>query len=260
MSSDARRSDAPELSFIMPCYDEEEVIPYTIPRFVRAFEEAGYRLELVACDNGSSDRTGEILQAFAAEGLPVVPHRVEVNEGYGNGILRSIPHCRGEWIGMIPADGQVDAEDVVRLYESVMHSDGRVIGKVHRRFRMDGVVRSIVSFFYNLFVLALWPRIGTFDVNGSPKIVHRDVLHAMALESKDWLLDPEILIKAHYMGIRLIEMNVFARMREHGSSHVRPATAWEFVHRLLGFRLGRDFSREFAGWRNAQGAAPSAAE
>ena len=104
-----RAGDAPELSFIMPCYDEEEVIPYTIPRFVRAFEQAGYRLELVACDNGSSDRTGEILRGFVDEGLPVVPHRVEVNEGYGNGILRSIPHCRGEWIGMIPADGQVDA-------------------------------------------------------------------------------------------------------------------------------------------------------
>lgn len=245
----------PELSFIMPCYDEEEVIPYTIPRFVRAFQQAGYRLELVACDNGSSDRTGEILAGFARQGLPVVPHRVEVNEGYGNGILRSIPFCHGDWIGMIPADGQVDAEDVVRLYESVMHSDGRVIGKVHRRFRMDGVVRQVVSFVYNLFVLMLWPRIGTFDVNGSPKIVHRDVLEAMQLESRDWLLDPEILIKAHYMGVRLIEMNVFARMREHGSSHVRAGTAWEFVHRLIGFRLGGEFAR----WRRGQQAAAATA-
>lgn len=251
MSGDAGVADAkdgPDLSFIMPCYDEQEVIPYTIPRFVRAFEQAGHRLELVCCDNGSTDRTGEILAEFARQGLPVVPHRVDVNVGYGNGILRSIPHCRGDWIGMIPADGQVDAEDVVKLYESVMHSDGRVIGKVHRRFRMDGPIRSVVSFVYNLFVWTLWPGIGTFDVNGSPKILHRDVLEAMQLESRDWLLDPEILIKGHYMGVRLFEMNVFARMREHGTSHVRPATAWEFVHRLLGFRFGRDF----AAWRRGQ--------
>ncbi len=239
------KSIQPELSFIMPCYNEEEVIRYTIPRFVRAFGEAGYRLELVACDNGSSDRTGAILQDYADKGLPLVPYRVEVNEGYGNGVLRAIPVCRAPWIGVIPADGQVDAEDVVRLYESIMHSDGRVIGKVHRRFRMDGVVRSVVSFLYNLFVLMLWPKIGTFDVNGSPKIMHRDVLRAMQLESKDWLLDPEMLIKAHYMGVRLIEMNVFARMREHGSSHVDAGTAWEFVRRLIGFRLGKSF----ANWR-----------
>jgi glycosyltransferase involved in cell wall biosynthesis len=241
----------PELSFIMPCYNEEEVIPFTIPRFVRAFEQAGYRLELVTCDNGSSDRTGEILTDFARRGLPVVPHRVEANVGYGNGVLQSLPFCRGKWIGIIPADGQVDAEDVVRLYEAVMHTDGQVIAKVHRRFRMDGVARSIVSYFYNLFVLLLWPGLGTFDVNGSPKILHRDVLAAMNLESQDWLLDPEILIKGHYMGIRLVEMNVFARMREFGSSHVRPGTAWEFVHRLVGFRLGREFAAWRRGRRNA---------
>ncbi len=237
--------DMPELSFIMPCYNEEEGIGYTVPRFARAFARAGYRLEIVACDNGSSDRTGAILEELAAQGLPLVPHRVEVNEGYGNGILRSVPLCRAPWIGIIPADGQVDAEDAVRLYEAVMGSDGRVIAKVYRRFRMDGPVRSVVSFVYNLFMTLLWPRIGSFDVNGSPKIIHRDVLGEMCLESRDWLLDPEMLIKAQYLGIRVIEMNVFARMRERGSSNVTAVTAWEFVRRLLGFRLGSSF----AGWR-----------
>lgn len=245
-------AQVPEISFIMPCHNEADVLPYTIPRFVRAFEAAGYRLQLVACDNGSSDRTGEILAEFAGQGLPVFPHRVEVNEGYGNGVLRSIPRCRAPWVGIIPADGQVDAEDVVRLFESVFSSDGRVIGKVHRRFRMDGPVRSLVSFAYNLFLHLLWPRIGTFDANGSPKIVHRDVLNSMQLESKDWLLDPEILIKGHYMGLRLLEMNVFSRMREHGSSHVRAATAWEFVHRLVGFRMGRSIAEWRRRWQETE--------
>ena len=63
----------------MPCYNEQDVIPYTIPEFVRAFEAAGHRLELIACDNGSSDRTGEIIKALAAKALPVVYHRVEPN-------------------------------------------------------------------------------------------------------------------------------------------------------------------------------------
>ena len=45
------RSRAPEISLIMPCYNEEEVIVYTIPQLVEAFENAGHRLELVACDN-----------------------------------------------------------------------------------------------------------------------------------------------------------------------------------------------------------------
>jgi len=227
-----------EISFIMPCYNEQDVIPYTIPQFLRAFEAAGHRLELIACDNGSHDRTGEIIKSFVAKGLPVVYHRVEMNEGYGNGVLNSIPVCTSPWIGIVPADGQVDAEDVARLFEVVKHTDGRVLGKVRRRFRLDGLVRKIISILYNGFVWILWPRLGSIDINGSPKIIHRDVVAVMDLQSKQWFLDPEIMVKAHYLGVRVLEMNVFARMRSNGLSHVRPAICLEFVAGLLQFKFG----------------------
>ena len=242
-------AERPHISFVMPCYNEEEILEYTLPRLVNAFVDAGHRFELIAVDNGSSDRTGEIIQSFVDAGLPVVRHRIEVNEGYGNGLLRGIPLAKAPWIGFIPADGQVDAEDVVRLYESVQHSSGRVLGKVRRRFRMDGPVRWVVSVTYNLFMLMLWPRLGSLDVNGSPKIIHADVIEAMRLESKDWLLDAELMIKACMMGIRCLEMNVFSRMREAGASHVDSTTVWEFITRLLGFRFGPTLGKW---WRSYQ--------
>ena len=229
----------PALSLIMPCYNEEAVIGYTIPRLVQAFENSGFELQLVACNNGSSDRTGELIRGYIAEGYPIVLKHIEINRGYGNGILESAPLCTGEWIGIIPADGQVDAEDVVRVFESVSRSDGRVLGKVFRRFRLDGAWRVFVSRFYNLFMLALWPGIGSHDVNGSPKIMHRSVFEAMRLESRNWLLDPEIMIKAAYMGIKVIEMNAFSRMREQGQSHVEVMTIWSFIAVLLSFRFGK---------------------
>lgn len=233
----------PELSLIVPCYNEQAAIPYTIPQLVQAFERAGHRLELIGCDNGSRDRTGEILREFAAQGLPVVYHRVEPNEGYGNGVLKSISVCRAPWIGIIPADGQVDAEDVARLFEAVKHTSPPMLGKVRRRFRMDGPLRKVVSIFYNGFVWMLYPRLGSIDVNGSPKIIPRDALAAMDLQSKQWFLDPEIMIKSHYMGVRVLEMNVFARMRGNGLSHVRGSTAWEFFVKLLRMRFGGELSR-----------------
>ncbi len=233
-----KKIDNPLLSLIMPCYNEEDVIGYTIPRLVQAFQQNDYPLELVACDNGSSDRTGEMIQEFIEQGLPVVLNRIEVNNGYGNGVLNSIPLCKGELIGIIPADGQIDAEDVLRVYESVARSNGKVIGKVFRRFRLDGPWRTVVTTFYNLFMVALWPRIGSYDVNGSPKILPRQVMLDMKLESKNWLLDPEIMIKAGYMGVAVIEMNAFARMREHGQSHVQVSTIGQFITILLQYRFG----------------------
>ena len=241
----ASAGTGPELSLIMPCYNEQDAIPYTIPQLCEAFEAAGHRLELIACDNGSSDRTGEVIKSLAARGLPVVYHRVEPNEGYGNGVLKSIPACTADWIGIIPADGQTDAEDVARLFEAIKHIDGLVLGKVRRRFRMDGVTRKLISIAYNLFVFCLWPRMGSIDVNGSPKILQRRVLERMELTSKEWFLDPEIMVKAHYMGVRVLEMNVFARMRGNGLSHIRGSTCWEFFRNLLGFKFGGGLGR----WR-----------
>jgi glycosyltransferase involved in cell wall biosynthesis len=237
----------PEISLIMPCYNEQAVIPYTIPQLVQAFEQAGHRLELIACDNGSRDRTSEIIKSLAAKGLPVVHHRIERNEGYGNGILQSIPLASAPWVGIVMADGQVDAEDVARLFEVLKHTDGRVLGKVRRRFRMDGLTRKIVSVAYNGLVWLLWPRLGSIDINGNPKIVHRDVILEMDLQSKNWFLDPEMMIKAHYLGVRVLEMNVFARMRSNGLSHVRASACLEFFRNLLRFRFGGALTE----WRNS---------
>lgn len=228
----------PDLSLIMPCYNEEESVGITVRRLVAAFGAAGFGLELIAVDNGSKDRTGEILRRLAAEHPGVRPHRVEVNQGYGFGLLSGIPLARGKWVGFIPADGQIDAEDVVRLYEAAAESNGHVIAKARRRFRMDGLQRKLVSIAYNIMIRTLWPRLDSLDVNGTPKILPREAVHAMRLESNGWFLDPEIMIKGHALGMRVLEFNVFARMRGNGISHVRASTCWEFFRNLLWWRFG----------------------
>jgi glycosyltransferase involved in cell wall biosynthesis len=237
----------PDVSFVMPCYNEEAIVGYTIRQLQTAFSRAGHRLELIAVDNGSTDSTGAVIGELAAQNPLVRPVRVERNEGYGYGVLAGLPLCSAPWVGIIPADGQVDAEDVVKLFEAVVATKGTAVAKVRRRFRMDGLTRTLVSTLYNLFVRLLWPRLASIDVNGTPKILPRAVVERMHLQSKGWLLDPEILIKAHYMGLRILEFNVFARMRGGGLSHVRPSTCWEFFRQLLVFR----FSRRMSEWRRS---------
>jgi polyisoprenyl-phosphate glycosyltransferase len=250
----------PDLSLVMPCYNEEDAVAYTIGRLTSAFERAGHRLELIVVDNGSRDSTGEIISQIAASNPTIVPCTVAVNEGYGNGILVGFELCRGPWVGSIPADGQVDAEDVVRLFEAVVSARGPVLGKVRRRFRMDGLMRKLVSVSYNLLVLLLWPRLGSIDVNGTPKIFPRSAMLAMNLQSKGWFLDPEIMIKAYYMGLRVLEFNVFARMRGTGVSHVRTSTCFEFLRNLLHYRFSDEMPRWRDGLRQAQASRETAAE
>lgn len=238
-----------DISLVMPCYNEEESVPVTIPRLITAFTGAGHRIELVAVDNGSTDGTGAALKELAAQFPQVLIEHVAVNRGYGNGLLSGVPRCSATWVGFIPADGQVDPSDVVHLFEAAAASRGDVVAKARRRFRMDGLWRKVVSVSYNLLVRILWPRLDTLDVNGTPKILPRAALDAMKLESRGWFLDPEIMIKAHYMGMRVMEFNVFARMRGSGTSHVRRETCLEFVRNLVSYR----FTSRLRSWRRGLG-------
>lgn len=244
----AHDSDRPDLTFVVPAYNEAGGIGPVVGRLFSAFADAGYRLEIVVVDNGSTDGTGAVLARMQETQPDLRVHRIEVNHGYGDGILQGIPLASAEWVGMIPADGQVDAEDVVRLYEAALATDGQIVAKVRRRFRLDGAWRKVVSVSYNLMVLVLWPGLGTLDTNGSPKLLRREALRTMQLTSRGWFLDPELMIKAHHMGLRVLEVNVFARMRGTGLSHVRPTTCWEFFTELLRYR----FTGVLARWRRDQ--------
>lgn len=143
----------------------------------------------------------------------------------------------------------MDAEDVVRLFEMALLSRENVVAKVRRRFRMDGATRKVVSFGYNIFVRLLWPGM-VGDVNGTPKILPSHLIAAMQLTSKGWALDPEIIIKAHYMGVRVIELNILSRERCIGSSKIRADAMWELVRALVGFRFSPQLRQLRGEWKH----------
>ena len=70
---------APDLSIVMPCYNEAENVPHTVPRLVKAFTQAGCVFEVVVVDNGSKDATWERLGALV-EQFPGIVRRVKVEQ------------------------------------------------------------------------------------------------------------------------------------------------------------------------------------
>lgn len=233
-----RPTERPLLSLAVPCYNEAENIRNTAIRLVQAFRERQLDLELVLVDNGSKDETGQIIDQLVAEGLPVVKEVVEVNQGYGYGVLRGLARCRGPFVGFICADGQVDAVDVAKLFEIAAHARTPKLVKVRRRFRMDGLIRKVVSIGYNGFANLLFGGLGSIDLNGNPKILPRSYCERMNLQSHDWFLDAEVMIKAKRLGLPVHEINVLGQMREGGSSNVRATTVSEFLVNLFRARFG----------------------
>ena len=228
----------PELSLTIPCYNEEASIGETAPALVRAFEEAGVVLELVLVDNGSTDNTSQVLDDMIADGLPATKVSIATNTGYSPGIIRGLEACTAPIIGFVHADGQVAPADVVMVYRLMEHREQRVLAKVRRRFREDSWRRKIVSIIYNGLMQVMFGWLGAIDINGSPKLFSRETFRKMRLQSTDWFLDPEIILKAKRLGIRTIEIDVEGRPRAGGASHVRRQTMFEFFGNICRYRFG----------------------
>jgi dTDP-4-dehydrorhamnose 3,5-epimerase-like enzyme len=248
-----RENWAPEVSLAMPCYNEEACLGETAPALIDAFEEAAVDFELVLVDNGSSDRTGAIIDAMIAAGRPITKVRLAVNRGYGHGIQRGLEACRAPLIGYLCADGQVAARDVVHTYYLMAHRREEVLAKVRRRLRKDSWKRKLVSVCYNGLMYTCFGWLGSIDLNASPKLFSRENWKRMQLRSTDWFLDPEILLKARGLGLQVIELNVEGHPRAGGLSHVRRETMLEFLRNIWRYWRGQ----EFRAWQGGLGVGPN---
>lgn len=231
----------PDLTFVVPCYNEQAVVGETIPPLWAALAAEFPSAELLLVDNGSTDGTGAILARLAETDARIRVVTVPVNRGYGLGVLTGYRAARGGCIGHIPADGPVDPADVAMLARKAVTLGAGTLLTAVRRDRQETWIRRTVSGIYNTLFMVIFGAY-TPDINGTPKFVHRDDLTRLALSSEDYFLEAEMMIKARRTGMRTVAISVDSRMREGGMSKVSTRllrTCLEFGRNMLRARLGR---------------------
>ncbi len=226
------------LSLVIPFYNEEKNVRGVVSGLVSSFEDTSTDYELILVNNGSADQSPRILEDLAKERpdkIKVV--HVPVNQGYGWGIISGLRQASGEFVGYMCGDGQIRPADVATAFNCMRNGDGDLV-KVKRIARRDGFIRKILSTGYNWLFLVVF-NVKTLDVNGSPKILKRELLEIVSPVSKDWFIDAEIMIKAKHLNLRIAEVPVEFLRREAGRSHVAFSAIWEFVKNMLNYKLGR---------------------
>lgn len=209
------------LSVVIPCYNERDNLS---PMFERLAEACGHRsaeLEVILVDNGSTDGSFEAMTALRARhGMEdwVRLHRVEVNRGYGAGILAGLAQASGQWLGWTHADMQTDPYDVLRAFDRLRTwPGGNVVVKGRRRGRnpFDAL------FTFGMQVLAgLALRVSLDDINGQPKVFERDfyLRHLRQGAPEDFSLDLYLLYQARMAGMEILEVPVYFAPRRHGTA------------------------------------------
>ncbi|MGB9691284.1 MAG: glycosyltransferase family 2 protein [Candidatus Sumerlaeaceae bacterium] len=107
-----RQDETPDVSIVLPAYNEENAITGVIDAIRAAMSPTPYRYEILVVDDCSTDATAE---RAAEKGVRVVRH--PVNRGSGAARRTGILEARGEIVVMLDADGSYDAASIPRLLE-----------------------------------------------------------------------------------------------------------------------------------------------
>src|SRR4029079_92854 len=146
-------AEAPRLTFFFPAFNEEENIERTVEL---ALSEIGPlvdgSLEVLAVDDGSTDRTPERADALAAADPRVRVHH-QPNRGYGGALKAGFEHARGELVCFSDGDLQFDLREMARLLDRLA-DEGKPMDAVigYRIKRRDPFHRVFIAKTYNAIV------------------------------------------------------------------------------------------------------------
>ena len=208
-----------ELSIIIPFYNEEGTVRPLVNVLINEFKRNKINYELIMVDNGSSDKTSEIVDELTRNNSHVKSVHIKVNEGYGWGVLNGLKIANGEYIGYMDGDFEIRPEGAVKLYKKIKENNAD-IGKGIRNKNESDTLKSIASYGYDiLFFLLFFKYIK--QVNANPKIIRRTCYKKMNLTSKDWFIDSEIIIKGLKNDFKIVSQVVSYTPRNKGASHLK---------------------------------------
>ena len=222
-------------SIIIPAYNEGAHIERVVRDIDQELQKVESDFEIIVVDNGSSDKSPEVLETLQKEMSHLHVHRVVPNRGYGGGILAGLSVAHGDVVGWTDGDGQVRAEDLGGMYEK-MRQENLVFLKARRVTRHDGLFRIIQSNIFNLIFHILFFTLVN-DVNAKPKLFRRSFYATIDLVSADMFIDAEIVIKALRSGIQIKEYPIVFESRKEGASKIHIGAGLEFIKNLLYYRF-----------------------
>jgi len=169
------------ISIVVPCYNEEDVLNLLFDRLSDAAEDWQAAVEFILVDDGSTDRTWEIIQDFNLRDSRWKAVRLARNMGHQTALWTGLRHASGDVIGVLDADLQDPPEVLPRMFAKWEQGNDVVYGV--RRKRKESPFRRLAYFaFYRL--MSVVAEINIPLDSGDFCVMDRRVLEAM-LRSKE---------------------------------------------------------------------------
>lgn len=210
------------VSMLAWAYNEEDLIEDFLRRAVTLLERTATDWEIVLVDDCSTDRTNEIVTAFAAREPRVRLVRHERNFNVGIACRTAIANVRKEFLFWQTVDWSYDIDKLRIFLELLMHFDAvqgirpvpirllsyiPVLRSIYRvRRRSDSFYKAIISL-GNYYVLSILFGARFHDFQ-NVTFYRTSTVQSLSIVGRTSFVNPELLLKSYYSGTRFIEVPI----------------------------------------------------
>jgi glycosyltransferase involved in cell wall biosynthesis len=205
----------PGLSVFFPCYNDAGTIKGLVEQALQTGKTITEDLEVIVVDDGSKDKSPEILAALSRiiPELRVFYH--SENRGYGAALRSGFSHAGKDYIFYTDGDGQYDVRELPLLVESMGQGVDLVNG--YKLNRSDPWYRNLVGGAYRGLMRWMF-GIGVRDIDCDFRLFKRGLLEGIELCSDSGAICVEMLSKFQQRGVVFAEVGIHHYARQYGSS------------------------------------------
>lgn len=225
-----------KLTVIIPAHNEEKTIGQVL-REVLALSVPGWSMEVIAVDDGSTDKTGEIADGFSFRG--VVKIKNPFNMGKGASVKNALRLASGDYVLIQDADGEYFTKDIPKLLSMVQENDicavfgSRGVKAYPERGFHYVIGAKILTWFFNL----LYGQ-NLKDLYTGYKLLPLAALKSLGLSSKGFEFEAEVACRLALRGckIREVAINFKPRSRKQGK-HIRFIDAYKGLKKIFEIKI-----------------------
>jgi 1,2-diacylglycerol 3-alpha-glucosyltransferase len=192
------------ISVVFPAYNEEDNIAQAVGQAVHCMHLLLRDWEVIVVDDGSRDKTGEIIDGLAEQNPRVIALHHATNQGYGAALKTGILQASKELIFFCDSDLQFHLSELVLPLTWIEQYD-IVIG--YRAKRQDPLHRRLNAFGWNSLVRLLL-GLKARDIDCAFKLFRRVVFRAIQIDAVGAMVNTDILVQASRMGFKIKEIPV----------------------------------------------------
>ncbi len=202
-----------KLSIVIPAYNEEKRIIPTLKKIIHYLSRQDYRYEIIIVDDGSTDKTADVVGNFLHSQNNSCLIRIEKNRGKGYAIKEGVLRAAGQYILFFDADYSTTIEEIEKCYSAFNAGYDMAIGSR----KLEHSVVKIHQPFYREFMGSVFRKIATTvlflpltDITCGFKCFKKEAAHTIFKKQKlnRWGFDAETLFLASKYDFKIKEIPV----------------------------------------------------